>query len=138
MPTYHRKPEDVSFRIVSLENMELKQPVEFQTEGQEIPMPRESEVLEILHADGSSELIAGMDGRTVHYLLNRGEIILLNNCPRGRIWIRRADGTGPDYKCPADWKKRSDSGWFCCVGNTVGMELTGDKYANEVLSFVQG
>lgn len=138
METYKRKQNDIKYRIVSLESADLKSPRDFAEDDQEISLPKNNEVLEIIHMDGSSKIVTSMKPRTVHYQIIGNEVVLLNDCPRGRIWIRKKTDTEMLYKCPAEWKKKNNANWFCFVGDTAEMELIGDKYINAIYTFSRG
>lgn len=138
METYKRKSGDSKYRIVLLESADLRIPQEFSGDNQEISLPRENEVLEIIHCDGTTELIATVKPKTIHYQIIGNEIVLLNDCPRGRLWIRKRKYPDMRYKCPVDWKRKNNLNWFCYVGDAADVELIGDKYVDQVFSFSRG
>lgn len=138
METYRRKPDDKKYRLVSLDSAELRTPQEFIEDNQELNLPRDNEVLEIIHHDGSTEIIATVKPKTIHYQIIGNEIVLLNDCPRGRLWIRKRKDPGMIYKCPVDWKRKNNVNWFCYVGDAADVELIGDKYLNQIFSFSCG
>ncbi len=134
---YEKRQDDISYRIVSLDSAELRNYLTF--DNQVLNLTKENELLEVLQADGSIKLVLSGAQGTIHYRILGEEILLLNSCPRKRLWIRRTDGTGMRYKCPEEWEKRPDSNiWYCRIGSGADVELTGDRYLNAAYSFVRG
>ncbi len=127
--TYRRTASDVAYRKVPLKRNELPEYKDFQTADQQVDCPQDF-VLEILHDDGTSELVYDYEIKTVTYRKLKDGYILLSECPTARLWLKaRSDGSnGMLYKIPSVLPVRDGGVVFRLCGGSGDFELVGDRY----------
>ena len=132
MASYNVREGDKAFRRVNVRNAANPAFENVEAPGQVINYPDSMVVLEVLHTDGSRELIyEGPKGLANYVHAGADKIRLERTVPTERLWVRPADGKGIAYKVPSNLPT-AEGIEFQIPAGVQKMELYGDEYFSKV------
>lgn len=135
MPNYVRRTGDVKFRKVSVLEAELPGYQVFTAPGESVQY-KDFQVVEVLRDDGTTHLFHEPGVVKVNYTaISLNRFLIDKNVPLARVWMRRNDGTGIEYKVPAALPVVGNSVEVRVPSGVQDMELFGDKYFQMVYTF---
>ena len=132
MPNYIRKNGDVKYRKVSVQSDTEPVFMEFTAPNESISYT-EVQIVEVVREDGSTELYREGPLEIAQYTTGGANKFLINRAvPRNRLWMRRNDGMGVDYKVPVQLPEDGGNAFFLVSSGVQNMELFGDKYFEKI------